>query len=90
MYFVFLVCYPMAYPMHYQKCLIDRVEGHTFLPNCLTRTGKVIDLDMNKGEFANLIRAITAYFAGVEADPSLYKAESEFSGTLTPECCNSG
>jgi FkbM family methyltransferase len=72
----------MPYLTHYQKCLIDRVEEHTFLPNCLNRTGKVIDLGMNKGDFAKVIRdRCGCSVAGLEANPSLAKA-TNLSGIL--------
>ncbi len=55
-----------------QKFLIDRVRGHTFLKNCLNRTGKVVDLGMNKGEFARTINSrYGCSVAGVEANPVL-------------------
>jgi FkbM family methyltransferase len=77
--------------MYYQKCLIDRVEEHTFLPNCLTRTGKIIDLGMNKGEFAKVMRdRYGCSVAGLEANPSLAKAASDLSGILCRNAAISG
>ena len=35
-----------------QKFKIDQVKGHTFLKDYLNRPGSVIDLGINKGDFA--------------------------------------
>jgi len=73
------------------KCLIDRVRGHTFLPSCLIRTGKVIDLGMNKGDFAKVMRdRYGCSVAGLEANPSLAKATSNLSGILCKNAAISG
>jgi FkbM family methyltransferase len=73
----------MPHLMHSPKCLIDRVRGHTFLPNCLNRTGKVVDLGMNNGDFAKVMRdRYGCFVAGLEANPLLAKATSKLSGIL--------
>jgi hypothetical protein len=77
--------------MPHLKCLIDRVTGHTFLPNCLNGTGKVIDLGMNKGDFARVMRdRHGCSFAGLEANPFLAKATSNLSGILWKNAAISG
>jgi hypothetical protein len=59
----------MLHLMYSQKCLIDRVRGHTFLPNYLNRTGKIIDLGMHKGDFAKVMRdRYGCFVAGLEAN----------------------
>jgi FkbM family methyltransferase len=65
------------------KCIVDQVRGHTFLPNHLNRTGKIIDLGMNKGDFATVMRdRYGCSVAGLEANPSLAEANSHLSGIL--------
>jgi FkbM family methyltransferase len=67
--------------MQPQNFLTDRVRGHTFLKNYLNSTGKVIDLGMNKGDFA---RAIYGKYGcsvmGLEANPILASAVCRLDG----------
>jgi FkbM family methyltransferase len=81
----------MPHPTHSAKCLTDQVRGHTFLPNCLNRTGKVVDLGMNKGDFAKVMRdRYGCSVAGAEANPSLAAATSNFSGIRCKNAVISG
>lgn len=69
--------------MHFKQCLIDRVNEHTFLPNCLNQRGIVIDLGMNRGRFAKIMRdRYGCSVAGLEANPLLAKEVSDLSGIL--------
>ena len=43
-----------------QKFRIDKVKGHTFLKDYLNRSGSVIDLGMNKDDFAQSCMIRTA------------------------------
>jgi len=67
-----------------QKFLIDQVRGHTFLKNYLNRRGKVVDLGMNKGEFARTINSrYGCSVAGVEANPDLAANIADLGGGIT-------
>lgn len=81
----------MPHLTHSPRCLTDQVRGHTFLPNFLSRTGKVIDLGMNKGDFATAMRdRYGCVVAGLEANPSLAKATSGLSGIVCKNAAISG
>jgi FkbM family methyltransferase len=52
--------------------MIDRVKGHTFLKGYLNRAGSVIDLGMNKGDFARIMHdTYGSRVIGAEANPVL-------------------
>jgi hypothetical protein len=55
-----------------QKFKIDQVKGHTFLKDFLNRSGSVIDLGMNKGNFARIMHdTYSSCVIGAEANPIL-------------------
>src|ERR1700735_1667619 len=69
-----------------QKFKIDRVKGHTFLKHYLNKTGSVIDLGMNKGDFARAMHVTYgSCVIGAEANPILAANISESNGI---ECRN--
>jgi len=69
--------------MQAQKFCIDRVRGHTFLKNCLNRTGKVVDLGMNKGDFARIINGrYGCSVTGAEANPVLAAKIADLGGGI--------
>jgi FkbM family methyltransferase len=81
----------MPHPTHSPKCLTDQVRGHTFLPNYLNRTRRVIDLGMNKGDFAKVMRdRYGCSVSGLEANPSLAEATSNLSGIRCKNAVISG
>lgn len=81
----------MPHVTHSPKCRTAQVRGHTFLPNFLNRTSKVIDLGMNKGDFAKVLRdRYGCSVAGVEANPSLARATSEWGDILCKNVAISG
>jgi FkbM family methyltransferase len=66
-----------------QKFKIDRVKGHTFLKNYLNRAGSVIDLGMNKGDFARIIHdTYGSCVIGAEANPILASNISRCNGIV--------
>jgi FkbM family methyltransferase len=51
---------------------IDRVQGHTFLKGHVNTMGTVVDLGMNRGEFARIMRdRYGSRVIGAEANPAL-------------------
>ena len=72
--------------MQPQQFLIDRVQGHTFLKNFLIPGGKVMDLGMHKGDFAEAVCSrYRCSVVGVEANPAL---ASTFRGSDRLLCKN--
>lgn len=73
------------------KCMTDQVRGHTFLPNFLNRTGKVIDLGMNKAAFATVMRdRYGCSVAGLEANAALAEANASLNGITCKHAAISG
>lgn len=67
--------------MRPQNLSIDRIKGHTFLRNHISRDGIVIDLGMNRADFANAIHnKYGCAVLGVEANPVLAAENAEMSG----------
>lgn len=67
--------------MQPKRLMIDRVKGHTFLKNYLHRNGVIIDLGMNKGDFARTMRArYGCSIIGVEANPVLASQNRDLNG----------
>jgi len=73
----------MSFRMKLQRFQIDRVHGHTVLKNFLNRTGKVIDLGMNNGDFARIMDGrYGCLVIGVEANPVLATEISRLNGVV--------
>lgn len=63
---------------------IDRVRDHTFLKHYLNRTSKIVDLGMNKGEFARIMNSRHGCkVAGIEANPVLAAKNADLTGSIT-------
>ena len=66
-----------------QKFKIDQVKGHTFLKDYLNRPGSVIDLGINKGDFARIMHdTYGSCVIGAEANPVLASNISKSSGIV--------